>query len=248
MMKQLLCQLFSGQCKLKSLRLDISNDFINNDIHRCLTSNYYPSTGRCCALRRLDIRIEYACFLENLIEHVPNLEQLSIEFQFSLKFDSLWKTNFEILEQSNENWLNKIPKLRCFSLKTSIDSNEEFIYLKWLLNNLNYVEKLEIHLKNYEIHETESNNIWKSFIDANFVRQYCLPDRIINLIDFNFYICSQYELSCNDIEKRINSFNNHPFFLERQWTNVKFLYDPIVSFQHLFSDFTNSSQFSYHLM
>ncbi|CAF4748090.1 unnamed protein product, partial [Rotaria sp. Silwood2] len=203
---------------------------------------------RCFTLLHLDIRIEYTCFLENLIEHVPNLEQLSIEFQFSLKFDSLWKSNFEILKQSNENWLNKIPKLRCFSLKTSINDNEEFIYLKWLLNNLNYIEKLEIHLKNYKIHETESNNIWKSFIDANFVRQYCLPDRIINLIDFNFYICSQYELSFNDIEKRINSFNNHPFFLDHQWINVKCLYDPIVSCQHLFSDFTNSSQFSYQLM
>ncbi|CAF3103736.1 unnamed protein product [Rotaria sp. Silwood2] len=137
----------------------MNNNFTNNDIHRCLTSNYYPSTDRCFNLRRLDIRIKYTCFLENLIEHVPNLEQLSIQFKFSLKFDILWKTNFEILEQSNENWLNKIPKLRYFSLKTSIDNTEEFIYLKWLLHNFNYVEKLEIHLYNYNIHKTESDNI-----------------------------------------------------------------------------------------
>ncbi|CAF2946329.1 unnamed protein product [Rotaria sp. Silwood2] len=107
MMKQLRCQLYSGEYQLKSLRLDISNNFTNSDIHRCLTSNYYPSTDRCFNLRRLDIRIKYTCFLKNLIEHVPNLEQLSIQFKFSLKFDILWKTNFEILEQSNENWLNK---------------------------------------------------------------------------------------------------------------------------------------------
>ncbi|CAF4759565.1 unnamed protein product, partial [Rotaria magnacalcarata] len=184
--------------------------------------------------------------LENLIERVPNLERLSVHFQSSLNFDSLWKTNPDRLEQSNENWFNKIPKLRCFSLNISIDNNREFTYLKWLLNNANYVEKLEIHLKNYERQKTESSNIWKSFIDANFVRQYCLPDKIINLVDFNFYICSQYELSTDDIETTINSFNNHPFFLDRQWTNVKCLYDPIISFQHLFSEFRNSSKFPRH--
>ncbi|CAF1555057.1 unnamed protein product [Rotaria magnacalcarata] len=201
---------------------------------------------RCFTLRHLDVRMACTCLLENLIERVPNLERLSVHFQSSLDFDSLWRTNPDILEQSNENWFNKIPKLRCFSLNISIDNNREFTYLKWLLNNVDYVEKLEIHLKNYERQKTESSNIWKSFIDANFVRQYCLPDKMINLIDFNFYICSQYELSTDDIETTINSFNNHPFFLDRQWTNVKCLYDPIISFQHLFSDFRNSSKFSRH--
>ncbi|CAM4795683.1 unnamed protein product [Rotaria magnacalcarata] len=246
MMKQLFGLLFSGQCQLKSLQLDINNHFLNKDIHHCLTSHYDRSMDRCFTLRHLDVRMACTCLLENLIERVPNLERLSVHFQSSLNFDSLWKTNPDRLEQSNENWFNKIPKLRCFSLNISIDNNREFTYLKWLLNNANYVEKLEIHLKNYERQKTESSNIWKSFIDANFVRQYCLPDKIINLVDFNFYICSQYELSTDDIETTINSFNNHPFFLDRQWTNVKCLYDPIISFQHLFSEFRNSSKFPRH--
>ena len=141
-----------------------------------------------------------------------------------------------------------MPKLRCFSLKSSIDNNEQYIYLKWLLNNLNYVEKLEIHLMNDKIQKMQSDNIWKSFIDANFVRQYCLPDKTINLIDFNFYICSQYELSFNDIEETMNSFKNHPVFLDHQWTKVKCLYDPIASVQHVFSFYTNSSHCSRHPM
>jgi hypothetical protein len=120
--------------------------------------------------------------------------------------------------------------------------------LKWLLNNLNYVEKLQVHLKSDNIIETRSKNIWKSFIDADFIRQYCLPDMITNLIDFNFYICTQCQLSINDIEKIINSFKIHSFFIEHQWTNVKCLFDPIMSCQHLFSSFTNTLQFSNNFM
>ncbi|CAF1326804.1 unnamed protein product [Rotaria magnacalcarata] len=204
MMKQLVGLLFSGQCQLKSLQLDINNHLLKKDIHHCLTSHYDPSMDRCFTLWHLDVRMACTCLLENLIERVPNLERLSVHFQSSLNFDSLWETNPDRLEQSNENWFSKIPKLRCFSLNISIDNNREFTYLKWLLNNVNYVEKLEIHRKNYERQKTESSNIWKSFIDANFVRQYYLPDKIINLIDFNFYICSQYELSTDDIETTIN--------------------------------------------
>ncbi|CAF1494230.1 unnamed protein product [Rotaria sp. Silwood1] len=76
------------------------------------------------------------------MEYVPNLEQISVEFDSSLEFDTLWKSNIEVLRQSNENWFNKIPKLQGFSLKTFIDDDLEFIYLKWLLNDLNYVKKL----------------------------------------------------------------------------------------------------------
>lgn len=81
MIKQLLCQLiFSGQSQLKSLRLDISEQFMNSDIHRCLSSNAYLSSNlipyqpqSCCmTLRRLFIRLHFTYFLENLIEYVPN--------------------------------------------------------------------------------------------------------------------------------------------------------------------------------
>jgi len=62
-------------------------------------------------LRRLFIRLTYTCFLENLIEHVPNLEELSVQFEYSLKFDSLWKLNIETSNQSNENWFNKVRRI-----------------------------------------------------------------------------------------------------------------------------------------
>lgn len=110
MMKQLLGILFSGQCQLKSLQLDINNHFLDNDIHHCLTSHYDPSTDCCFTLRHLDVRIKCTCFLENLIERVPNLERLSVHFQSSLDFDSLWQTNLDISEQSNENWFSKVRK------------------------------------------------------------------------------------------------------------------------------------------
>ncbi|CAF4155751.1 unnamed protein product, partial [Rotaria sordida] len=141
-----------------------------------------------------------------------------------------------------------LSKLRYFSLKTFIYDDWQFIYLKWLLNNLNYVEKLQLHLKNDQLDERKSQEIWKSLIDANFIRQNCLPDRIKNLNNFDFYICSQRQLSFNDIEKITNSFKNHSFFLNHQWTNVKCFFDPIMLSQHIFSSFKNTFQFSHNFI
>lgn len=111
--------------------------------------------------------------------------------------------------------------------------------MKWLLNNLNYIEKLQLHLKGGTLIVTsDQNTLWKSFIDANFIRDYCLPDTIPNLIDFNFYICSECQLSPADIERITNSFKIHSFFILHQWTNVQCLFDPMMSCQHLLSSFT----------
>jgi hypothetical protein len=102
MIEQFLCKLFSAQCQLKSLQLDISNDFRNGSIHRCLSLNSIQNQhqSRCVALRHLHIRLNQTCFLENLIEYVPNLEQLSVEFDSSLGSYASWK--------SNEKWFNKV--------------------------------------------------------------------------------------------------------------------------------------------
>jgi hypothetical protein len=116
MIKQFLCQLFSGQCQLTSLRLDISNEFRWGAIHRCLSSNsdlsphfiQYQLQSCNITLHRLHIRLNHSDFLESLIEYVPNLEQISVEFDTSLKFDTLSKSNIEALRQSNENWFNKV--------------------------------------------------------------------------------------------------------------------------------------------
>ena len=127
-----------------------------------------------------------------------------------------------------------MAKLESFSLNTFVKDDSEFSYLKWLLNNLNYVKKLKIHLKSDKLHERDKV-IWKSVIDANFIRQYCLPDQIINLKQFHFYIVSKYESIKKTTEEIIHSFQIHPFFLNYQWTNVKCLFDSMLSYQHLSS-------------
>lgn len=73
----------------------------------------------------------------------------------------------------------------------------------------------------------------RSIIDANFIHQYFMPDTIINLIDFNFYVTTRYELKTNDIEKVIHSFKIHPVFIKHQWTNIRCFADPISSYQHI---------------
>ncbi|CAF3970643.1 unnamed protein product, partial [Rotaria sordida] len=185
-------------------------------------------------LSRLYIRIKYTYFLECLIEHIPALKQLSVEFNKTLNIYPRSELLIENLCQSNGNWYNKLPNLRHFTLKTFILNDVQFVYLKWLLNNLNHVQKLKLRLGSENLCRTDQI-IWKSYIDANFVQQYCLPDIINNIIDFDFYICFYCQLLSIDVEKVINSFRYHSLFINRQWTNIKCFYDPIVSYQHLFS-------------
>ncbi|CAF4521330.1 unnamed protein product, partial [Rotaria sp. Silwood2] len=198
-----LCKLFSSRCQLTTLRLDISKELTGGMIHRYLASNSYLCQHQSCSitLRHLFIRLKHTSVLENIIQHVPNLEQISVQFDSSLVLDPLWKSHIETLKNSNGNWFNKVPKLRYLSLQTYINEDLEFIYLKWFLNNLNYIERLRLYLKSGKLNENRCQKIWKSFIDANFIREYCLPDTISNLIYFNFYICSECQLSFNDIEK-----------------------------------------------
>jgi len=124
--------------------------------------------------------------------------------------------------------------LKCFTLKSFLHTDFEFIYLKWLLNNLNHITKLEIHLHVRDIWK-EVQLILKSVIDANFIRQYCLPDQIINLKYFYFYIRTQCSSSLNNISEIINSFKINSFFIDHQWTNVQGFYDKNMSYQHIFS-------------
>ncbi|CAF2739271.1 unnamed protein product [Rotaria sp. Silwood2] len=72
-------------------------------------------------------------------------------------------------------------------------------------------------------------------VDANFIRQYCLPDIITNIKSFHFYIISQCQLLSNNIEKIINSFKIDQFFISRQLTNVTCFTDRIMSYQYLSS-------------
>ncbi|CAF5059272.1 unnamed protein product [Rotaria sp. Silwood1] len=243
MFKQLLCKIFSDQCQLTSLKLDITKSF--NSIHQCLNlqSHLEPNTiskSCCLTLRRLCIHIDHKCFLEHLIEHTPNLEQLSVHFRNFLINNDHPDSDTQALIISNGNWFNKISKLKCFKLKSCVRNDLEFAYLKWLLNNVNHVKKLEIHLY--------SEDIGRSFIDANFIREYCLPDHIINLKDFRFYMFAKCQLSLNDTEKIINSFKINSFFIDHQWTNVKCFYDENISYQHIFSSNFDKYQYFDHLL
>ncbi|CAF3285686.1 unnamed protein product, partial [Rotaria sp. Silwood2] len=80
-------------------------------------------------------------------------------------------------------------------------------------------------------------------VDANFIRQYCLPDIITNIKDVCFYIVSQCQLLSNQIEKIINSFKIDEFFISRHLTNVTCFFDPFNSYQHLSSYIVNKLQF-----
>jgi len=118
MFKQLLSQIFSGQCQLTSLQLDMTKSHC--DIHQCL--KLYPShlplktisdgfQSYCVSLRRLYIQLEYTCFLEHLIDHVPNLEQLSAVFPHLQRDDELYDSNFQRPLLSNESWFNKVRRM-----------------------------------------------------------------------------------------------------------------------------------------
>jgi hypothetical protein len=72
-------------------------------------------------------------------------------------------------------------------------------------------------------------------IDANFIRRYCMPDEILNLIHLDFYIVSKCGLPIKDTEKIINSFQIHPFFVNHQCSNVQYFLDPSNSYQYLTS-------------
>ncbi len=127
-----------------------------------------------------------------------------------------------------------MSKLRCFILKTIIKNDLGFSYLKCLLNNLNHVQKLQLRL-GIKPSYTDNTSIWKSGVDANFIRQCCMPDVVTNLTHFNFFIILEDQLRSSKVQNIVSSFQNHSFFLDRQWTNVRCLFDSTITYQYLFS-------------
>ena len=110
MLIKFLCKLFSSRCQLTTLRLDISKELTGGMIHRYLASNSYLCQHQSCCitLRHLFIRLKHTSVLENIIQHVPNLEQMSLQYDSSLVLDPLWKSHVETLKKSNGNWFNKV--------------------------------------------------------------------------------------------------------------------------------------------
>ncbi|CAF1482062.1 unnamed protein product, partial [Rotaria sp. Silwood1] len=250
MFKQLIRQLFSDRCQLMFVRLDVADDDPPINIHQCLVLSSHPSTKLisnkieygCLTLRHLYIRIKYTCFLEHLIEYIPNIERLSVIFKQSMDMEPRSKSDMEILIKSNGNWFEKVPKLNYFTLKTLINNDFQLAYLKWILNNLNHIQKLKLHLQINRMDLISDSIIQIYVVDANFIRQYCLPDVIINIKYFQFHIISHCQLLSYNIEKIIKSFKIDEFFISRQLTNVTCFLDPFMSCQYLSSSIVNIPQ------
>ncbi|CAF4654238.1 unnamed protein product, partial [Rotaria socialis] len=196
-LKEFVFKLFSVKCQLTTLDLDISNDYDSIGIHTCfsLSSNRYLNlinnklVTYCTSLRCLRIQLIYGVFLEQIIERVPSLEILSVQFACSLV----------------KNWYLYEQQIKRFSpsvVNCEVHDNDELIYLKWIVNQMSYIEKLKIHL------DLKKSKTINCVIDGHFVHKYCMPDILINLINFDFYIVSKciFLLSTNDIEKIIDSF------------------------------------------
>jgi hypothetical protein len=62
-----------------------------------------------------------------------------------------------------------------FTLKTLLHNDLQFTYLKWVLNNFNHVQKLKLHLQIDALY-TKDTLIKGDFVDANFIRNYFMPD------------------------------------------------------------------------
>jgi hypothetical protein len=116
MYNNLLRQLFSGKCQLTSLRLDIPYDYSCINIHEilslfsdiCSHSMFNTAQYCCMTLRYLHIHLNLTCFLEQLIEHVPNLERLSVYLPIFWNEYSPSGPLIKRFVQSNEAWSNKV--------------------------------------------------------------------------------------------------------------------------------------------
>ncbi|CAF2841708.1 unnamed protein product [Rotaria sp. Silwood2] len=115
--------------------------------------------------------------------------------------------------------------------------------MKWILNNLNHIKKFKLHLQIYSVCLSSDGTIKNYVVDSHFIRQYCMSDVPINITDFQFYIVSECKLLSKNIEKIINSFKTHQFFIDHQWANISCFYDPLMSYQHLSSSTVNTLQF-----
>ncbi|CAF1180558.1 unnamed protein product [Rotaria sordida] len=89
MLKQLIRQFFPNKCQLIYLRLDIADGNSPVNIYQCLILSSHPSASSisnkmqycCLTFRHLYICLKHTCFLEHLIEHITNIEPLSITFK-----------------------------------------------------------------------------------------------------------------------------------------------------------------------
>ena len=119
-MTELIHKLFSNQCQLTALRLDIDNiEKISNfyqqlDPFRHSVSNSIFNQTRCCCitLRYLYIRVKLMCTIVWIIEHVPALKCLLVHFIDRLRSDQQDEWIINRPTQSKENWFDKVRQIQ----------------------------------------------------------------------------------------------------------------------------------------
>lgn len=122
MLKDLLYQIFSEKCQLVSFRLDL---FYEGSIYinPCLLFSSFNSISTsnnveysCKTLRYANIRLHYACFIEYVIRHAPNLERLSICLQTAWCRNQPSDFKCGTSQESNETCSYKVKSLLLFCM------------------------------------------------------------------------------------------------------------------------------------
>jgi hypothetical protein len=116
MFEEFIRKLFSNKCHLTSLELDISNDNNCVNIHKFLSlpSNinsdvvHNEVVTHCKSLRYMKIDLIDGSFLENLIENIPNLEILSVQFKHTLTKELSDEPQTKRFASSIITWYTKV--------------------------------------------------------------------------------------------------------------------------------------------
>ena len=120
--QQLLHQMFSNESQLVSLQLSVAH--LPLDDHEVLREAPHPSSNTilnhvhaaCISLRRLQIHLKYGCLLEDLINHVPNLEQLLVWFENRLERKYEYRPTITSNLPASGLWFEKVRYISCHSL------------------------------------------------------------------------------------------------------------------------------------
>ncbi|CAF3738920.1 unnamed protein product [Rotaria socialis] len=210
LIKQLLCQLFSGRCRLKSLRLDISNEFTSGDIHQCLVGNSYFSSNfivnqceSCCmTLRRLFIRLKYTFFLENLIEHVPNLEEINYSYIFNWpRIDFIWFDLYPSLHLFLEQFNELSPNISCIEVHQTrmmgFDESDLLVSLK-ILCKMKLYKGVDMPFRNvtkiqFGTHLDRMNADTEIVPSRNEIREKVLAHLISMTVQLKYLLVERFE-------------------------------------------------------
>ena len=114
MFRQFIVQLFSDGSRLVSLQIDMhvlryrEHPWLETDSLLPASAMSDSSRSYCTTLRRLDIHLSYGSFLEHLIGHVPNLEQLTVTFGSSLQRHDRSRYQTEPPLPADGSWFDKV--------------------------------------------------------------------------------------------------------------------------------------------